>query len=154
MDIFDRIIAGSISAAIGAFSAYQFTRFNWKKQTKNDSIISMELDFINTIEEFLENCVLYWSEDQINLNDCKILEAKIKMTYMNLDPQFKQLIYLSPNFNIGDSEFITQRIEKLFDHSTGGDFETSRRIASASQCLKIINSCNKIRARVRANIHS
>jgi hypothetical protein len=154
VDIFDRIIAGGISACIGAFSAYIFNKYNWKQQTLNDSILSMETDLLNSLESFLKNSVLYWSEDQINLDEKKFLEAKIKMTYMNLTPQFEQLAFTFGKFDSGSHLTITLAISSLFEEATGGDFESIRRIASSKRCTKIISLCNKIRAKIRKSIHS
>jgi hypothetical protein len=154
MDLLDRFIAGSSSAAVGALSAYLFNKYHWVNQTKKDSILAMELDLIKTIEDLTEDSILYWSDDQINLDNNKLLEAKIKMNCKNLDPQFKQLMYLSGTFSSGDVFTINERINKVFDASTGGDFESSRRTSSPTTCMKIINSCHKIRALIRHNVHS
>jgi hypothetical protein len=154
MEVWDRVVAGSIAACVGAFSAYMFNKYNWKQQNKNSSILAMESDFLGSLDSFLNNCLLYWSVDQIDLDEKKFLEAKIKMTYMSLEPQFRQLSFLFGSFNTGVFVTINGNITSLFDEATGGDFETARRTASSKRCTKIINLCNKIRVDIRKSIHS
>lgn len=154
MELLDRVIAGSIAAAVGAFSAYIFNRFNWEQQTLNNSILSIEEDFLESLKEFVDNCIRYWSDDQINLDQPKFIEANIKMSYMNLAPQFSQIVSLSGKFDAGTHEFIRSSIEDLFELATGGDFESSRRVSSTKRCTKIFNICNKVRVKLRKAVHS
>ncbi|MGS0694912.1 hypothetical protein [Shewanella sp. 0m-4] len=154
MEIVDRIIAGSIAAISGAFSAYIFNKLNWQETTKKNSILSMEEELLDTINSLAETALEYWSSDQKNLTNSKLLEAKIKMNFNALSPAFRQLAFTHGSFSSSEHTKITTEISRLFEHATGGKFESNHRVSSPKNCLKISNSCNKIKASIRKEVHT
>ncbi|WP_041508597.1 hypothetical protein [Shewanella sp. cp20] len=154
MEIVDRILSGTIAAILGAFSAFLFNRLNWQESTKKESIISLESEIINTIDSLAECSLTYWSSDQNDLKNSKLLEAKIKMLFNMVSPSFRQLAFVHGKFSAGDHQKISSEIESLFEYTTDGDFESKNRKSSPKKCLKISNSCNKIKINIRRVIHS
>ncbi|MBB1317501.1 hypothetical protein H5123_07590 [Shewanella sp. SR43-4] len=154
MEIVDRVIAGSIAAILGAFSAYLFNRLNWKETSKKNSILSIESELIESLNSLADSALEYWSYNQADLKNSKLLEAKIKMRFSSLNPLFQQLTFIHGSFTCGESLKITNEIEQLFEHVTDGNFESKKRNASPKKCLKISNSCNKIKINIRKVIHS
>lgn len=150
----DKIIAGAISAVIGAFSAFMFNKFNWRNQKKVDSILSMEKELLNNIRTFSDDAIEYWSEDQCSLDKPKLLEARIKMSFTSISPQFKLLYYNHPNPPSYLILKVENDISKLYEHSTGGDFESIKRANNASRCLKIGTLCNKLNNNIRQIVHN
>lgn len=132
-------VASIISVLTGAILAYLFGWVTRKENSKIDSAKSL----LTIVQDFENITLEYWSKgyDRNNQSDSLISEAKIKAG-------FNQLRQYHMHVDIGlDEESkikLAKLISELFDHATGGNFESTKRKASKYRVQIIASTCAKI----------
>ena len=140
-------------ALFSVLAAFVFNFLYWKMKEKKEKLQASIMEAKVALEEFEINSSSYWSCDyrSKDITSSSIQEAKIKSNHFILLSTFNNKIRPLIGSTKKEKEFkekITKEIESLFDIATGGDFESSSRMANRKTVSDIIRRCARLKTQL------
>lgn len=141
VELQDNMIVSITAAIVGAFSAYLFNFFHWRKETKLIKKNELLKSAYNHILEMENISIDYWTVDTASANKNVITKQEIKIKCL-----IRILIKYPRLFpNSFDKKDFENMVDDLYELCTGGDFESSKRKKCDKTALNISLLCAEIR---------
>ena len=143
----EQIIIALSVPLIGALSAYLFNRFHWLTIEKKNKIsqVCSTLDLL--IKELEEVSVEYWMQGYKKINRDKINASEISIKSKNLLIS-KYITTVNTLYLKAPKTELNEFSSKIFDLTTGDEFESTSRTPSKLTATRIAMKCSGIRATI------
>lgn len=136
----DKIVIGLITAFTSATLAFFFNWMHWRRDKSLESFRVLSKELVSVLENLEGHVIEYWSRDycEDKKSEDISLETKIKIKVTSIK-KIIDLIFDVKKVERTDKDYIhfKQCIDRIYDISTGGEFESSRRKISKSVISKV-----------------
>lgn len=141
-------ILGGLTASLAAFIFHYFYASSLNNRNRISHLSKM---IIETTNGFQDICVNYWLSPNSSLVNNEELEIKIKSEFRILN---SLLINLKKEVKPGSTADIdfNKLLSELFDLATGGDFESTSKLADKKKATSISTRCCQLKALL--SVHS
>lgn len=138
------------SAVLIAFAAYVFNYLHWLQVEKKKKTSLKGKILIQTIDKLKDISIDYWSMDHSSQNADQIRKKKIDeinirslcLLVSSLNDEFLTVL---PSKTDSDKLIRVREFpSRLFDLSSGGEFETTNKKADFQRCSKLSVECHKV----------
>jgi len=136
------------SGLFGAFAAYIFNLLHWCSTEKIRKVEMLCNSIYNVIDKIEDHSIKYWitSPSELDRATTKQLEISIKSllrSQISLTENLSKLTKKSSHINILQA---AQKLnDRLFELSTGDEFESNDRRVRPTKCHNISRACAEIR---------
>lgn len=138
-------------ALFSVLAAFVFNFLYWRLKERKEKLFARVNEAKVALEDFEINASNYWScnYDKEKPQAYVIQEAKIKANHLILMSTFEKHIqpFVEPSQKKLSTKILSE-IDGLFDISTGGDFESSSRMANPKTVSDIIKRCARIKTQL------